>query len=40
MMISSKLPARGYRADGKAAETVRLVRKALVSMALTLGQRG
>jgi len=24
MMISSKLPARGYRVDGKAAETVRL----------------
>jgi hypothetical protein len=23
-VISSKLPARGYRVDGKAAETVRL----------------
>jgi hypothetical protein len=27
MMISSKLPARGYRVDGKAAETVRLDRR-------------
>jgi hypothetical protein len=25
MVISSKLPARGYRVDGKAAETVRLM---------------
>jgi len=25
MVISSKLPARGYRVDGKASETVRLM---------------
>jgi hypothetical protein len=25
MVISSKLPARGYRVDGKAAETVCLI---------------
>jgi len=40
MVISSKLPARGYRVDGKAAETVRLGKEALVSMELTIGQRG
>ncbi|WP_283815484.1 hypothetical protein [Bradyrhizobium campsiandrae] len=40
MMISSKLSARGYRVDGKAAETVRLDKEALVSMALTLRPQG
>jgi hypothetical protein len=39
MVISSKLPARGYRVDGKAAETLRQG-KALVSMDLRLRQRG
>jgi len=40
MVISSKLPTRGYRVDEKAAETVRLGKKALVSMEPTIGQRG
>jgi hypothetical protein len=40
MMISSELPARGYRVDGKAAETLRLGQKALVSMDRTLRARG
>jgi hypothetical protein len=32
MVISSKLPARGYRVDGKAAETVRPDHQVSVSM--------
>jgi hypothetical protein len=40
MVISSKLPARGNRVDGKAAETIGLGTEALVSMKLTVRERG
>jgi hypothetical protein len=39
MVISSKLPARGYRVDGKAAETVCLMIGLSVSIGPTLRRR-